>query len=263
MGPELILALLAGLFGLLIGSFLNVVIWRVPRGESLVSPGSACPSCGAPVRPRDNIPLVSWLVLRGRCRDCAAPISSRYPLVELATGLAFAGVVLVFQDDPWAWPAWWYLAAIGIALALIDLDVQRLPDPIVLPSYIVGIVLLGVATVFGPSDWHDALRGGIGMVVLFVLYAALAIAKPGGMGWGDVKLAGVLGGYLGWLGVGPLVVGSFAAFLLGGLWGIGVMLLGGKSRKSRIPFGPWMLAGAVVGVVAGEALWNAYMGVIS
>lgn len=128
------LTLLAGAFGLLVGSFLNVVVHRVPRGASVVKPRSACPACGAVIRPRDNVPVLSWLLLRARCRDCGAPISARYPLVEGLTAVLFVGVVLRFSPErPWSIPAFCYLAAIGVALALIDLEHHRLPDAIVLP----------------------------------------------------------------------------------------------------------------------------------
>ncbi|WP_179398144.1 prepilin peptidase [Demequina lutea] len=253
---------IAGILGVIFGSFLNVVIWRVPRGKSLVRPGSACPKCGANVLPRDNVPIVSWLLLRGACRACKAPISARYPLVEAGTAAAFVVVVLLFPHDPWAWPAWWYFAAIGIALAMIDLDVKRLPSVIILPSYVVGGVLISLAIALGPTSLADGARATIGMASLWALYALLATLKPGGMGWGDVRLAGVLGGYLGWLGVGSLVVGAFAAFLLGAVWSVGLMLLRGATRKSRVPFGPWMIVGSAVGVVWGESLWQAYLSLI-
>lgn len=253
---------IAGVLGVIFGSFLNVVIWRVPRGKSLVRPGSACPKCGADVLPRDNVPIVSWLLLRGACRSCKAPISARYPLVEAGTAAAFVVVVLLFPHDPWAWPAWWYFAAMCIALALIDLDVARLPNAIVLPSYAVGGILLSLAVAFGSASVADGVRAALGMVGLGTLYAILAIVKPGGMGWGDVKLAGVLGGYLGWMGVGALVVGGFAAFLLGGAWSVGLVLWRGATRNSRIPFGPWMIIGSAVGVVWGESLWQAYLSLI-
>lgn len=235
------------------------MIWRVPRGKSLVRPGSACPRCDAPVEPRDNIPILSWLILGAKCRTCKAPISARYPLVEAGTAVAFVGVVLVFADDPWAWPAWWYFAAVSIALAAIDIDLRKLPDAIVLPSYIVGAALVTLAIAFGASDVGDGVRATIGMGALWALYAFLWYVKPGGMGWGDVKLAGVLGGYLGWVGVGALVVGGFAAFLMGGLWSIGLLIWGSKTRKSKIPFGPWMIMGAAVGAVCGEPLWQGYL----
>src|SRR4051794_36713503 len=132
--PQLMLAGIVALFGLAVGSFLNVVIHRVPRGESLIRPGSHCPQCGAAVRKRHNIPVLGWLLLRGRCADCRTPISARYPLVEAGTAALFVAVAARFG---WSWqlPAYLYLAAVAVALAFIDLDVKRLPDTIVLPSY--------------------------------------------------------------------------------------------------------------------------------
>jgi leader peptidase (prepilin peptidase)/N-methyltransferase len=186
----------------------------------------------------------------------------RYPLVEAGTAIAFVMVVLLFADDPWSWPAWWYFASICIALALIDVDVRKLPSVIILPSYVVGGVLIALAIAFGSTSLADGLRATIGMAALWALYALLATIKPGGMGWGDVRLAGVLGGYLGWVGVGSLVVGAFAAFLLGALWSLGLMLLRGATRKSRVPFGPWMIIGAAVGVAWGETAWRAYLSLI-
>lgn len=246
----------------MIGSFLNVVIWRVPRGKSLVSPGSACPKCGAAVQPRDNVPIVSWVLLRAKCRSCKAPISVRYPLVEAGTAAVFAGVVVLFPHDPWSWPAWWYLGAIGLSLALIDIDVRRLPSVIILPAYVTGATLISLAIAWGSTSLADGIRATLGMAALWALYALLATVKPGGMGWGDVRLAGVLGGYLGWLGVGSLVVGAFSAFLFGAAWSVGLMVLGGATRKSRVPFGPWMIVGAAIGIVWGESLWRAYLSLI-
>jgi leader peptidase (prepilin peptidase)/N-methyltransferase len=260
----------AGLFGTLIGSFLNVVVYRVPRGLSVVAPPSACGSCHHQIRPYDNIPLVSWLVLRGRCRDCQAPISARYPLVELTGGVVFTIVTWRFGAEIFAAPsgtaaaaaalalvAFLYLAAISIALALIDLDVQRLPDVIVLPSYAVGVFLLGASALLS-GDLGALATAGIGMVGAFVLYLVLALARPGGMGMGDVKLAGVIGLYLGWLGLPELIVGVAAAFLLGGLAGI-VLLAVRRRAGTTMPFGPWMLLGAWVGAFAGPALADSYL----
>lgn len=264
-----------GLFGSLIGSFLNVVVFRVPAGRSIVSPPSACGSCGARIRGYDNIPVISWLVLRGHCRDCGASISPRYPLVELGTGLVFAGIT-VWALARWGTPvaldshavasllvtiAFLYLGAISIALALIDLDVHRLPDSIVLPAYLVGGLLLAAAGILS-GDPAALLRAAIGAAAMFLLYLALALAYPGGMGFGDVKLAGVLGLFLGFLGWGELVVGAFAAFVLGGLFSVVLLLARKASRRSGIPFGPWMLAGAWVGVVAGGAIAAGYLSLI-
>lgn len=261
---------LLGLFGTLIGSFLNVVVYRVPKGLSIVSPPSTCPVCGHAIRPRDNVPVLSWLLLRGKCRDCQAPISPRYPLVELGTGVFFALVTWwalsgVATGETIASPgvgllllAFLYLAAVSVALALIDLDTHTLPDKIVLPSYLVGAALLTLSSVLS-GDYGRLLTAGIGLVALWSLYLVLALAYSGGMGFGDVKLAGLLGLYLGWLGWGPLAVGAFGAFLLGGIFAIVLVVTKRVSRKGGIPFGPWMLAGAWVGVLAGEFIWHAYL----
>ncbi|GEA88805.1 peptidase A24 [Cellulomonas cellasea DSM 20118] len=254
------LVLVAALFGAAIGSFLNVVVWRVPRRESVVHPPSACPACGHEIRPRDNVPVVSWLLLRGRCRDCAAPISARYPLVEAGTAVLFA-LTAAWLGPSWALPAFLYLAAVAVALALIDLDTHRLPNAIVLPSYPVAAVLLALASANpgGASDWPALLRAAIGCAVLYAVYFLLVLVYPAGMGFGDVKLAGVLGLYLGWVGWGALVVGWFAAFVLGGVFGVALLLSGRAGRKTGIPFGPWMLVGAAVGLLAGEPLLDAYL----
>ena len=243
--------------GLLIGSFLNVVIWRVPRGESIAQPSSHCPDCGNPVRPRDNIPVVSWVLLRGRCRDCDAPISRRYPLVEAATGVVFAVMAVRFGFNP-VLPAYLYLAAIGVALWMIDLDVKRLPNAIVLPSYVVASALLAVASAV-TGEWGDLLRAGLGMAALYGFYFLLALIYPAGMGFGDVKLSGVLGLYLGYLGWAEVVTGGFLAFLLGGIAGIGLLLVRKAGRKSQIPFGPFMLLGALLAILWGGALADLYL----
>lgn len=267
----------AGLFGAVIGSFLNVVVQRVPSGVSLLRE-SRCPSCEAPVRPWQNVPVIAWLALRGRCAACDSPISARYPLVELGTAVAFAAV------------AWWaiavspmtagvsspsflgrstaeaavvtaaylYLAAISIALALIDIDTHRLPNSIVLPGYIVIPVLFAAACVLG-AEWASLLRAAIGGVALFAFYFVLRLVRPAGMGGGDVKLAGVLGLSLAWLGWGALAVGAFAAFLLGGVFGVALIAARRAGRKTAIPFGPFMLAGAWVGIIAGEAIARWYV----
>ena len=257
----LALAGACGLLGLLVGSFLNVVIARVPAGESVVHPGSRCPSCGQPVRARDNVPVLSWLLLRGRCRDCRARIPGRYPLVELLTAGVFVAVAVRFGPSA-ALPAFLYLAAISVALTFIDLDVHRLPDAIVLPSYVVSGLLLAVPALTGAS-WGAYGRAWAGAAILYGAYFALAFAYPAGMGFGDVKLAGVLGLHLGWLGWGHLAVGAFLAFLAGGLVGLALIALGRATRKSAIPFGPFMLLGALVAVELGDPILALYLGGMS
>jgi leader peptidase (prepilin peptidase)/N-methyltransferase len=206
---------------------------------------------------RDNVPVVSWLLLRGRCRDCDTRISVRYPLVEVSTAVVFAAMTarIGLQAEL---PAFLYLAAIGVALWMIDVDVKRLPDAIVLPAYPVAAILLTVAAL-AEGEWDSLIRAGGGMALLFGFYFLLAFIYPAGMGFGDVKLAGVLGLYLGWLGWGEVVTGGFLGFLFGGLVGLGLMLLGRAGRKSQIPFGPFMLAGALVAVLWGGALADLYL----
>jgi leader peptidase (prepilin peptidase)/N-methyltransferase len=249
MAPLLVVV---GALGLAVGSFVNVVIHRVPRAESLLRPGSRCPGCTAPIRPRHNVPVVSWLALRGRCARCGARISARYPLVELGTAALFVAVAARFGLDP-ALPAYLYLAAITVALAVIDLDVRRLPNAIVLPSYLIGLLLLLPA-----GDWWAAGRGLLAMAALFALYAALTLLYPGGMGFGDVKLAGLLGLYLGWLGWSPVLVGTFAGFVLGGLVGVALLLMRRATGKTAIPFGPSMLAGAMLALFAAGPIASWY-----
>lgn len=280
------LVVITGVFGLLIGSFLNVVAYRVPAHVSLMRE-SRCPHCDVAIKPWHNVPVLGWIVLRGRCSNCAAPISARYPMVEAVTGTVFALITWVGLTYPAVLGAsmrsatmgdsataggstaetialalvilaFLYFAAISIVLTLIDLDTHRLPNSIVLPGYGVASVLLTIAA-WLLGDWASLLRAAIGMIVLYALYFLLRLARPGGMGGGDVKLAGLVGIYLGWLGWGALAVGAFTAFLYGGVFGIALLLLRRAGRKTAIPFGPWMLLGAWTGVFAGESLGRWYV----
>jgi leader peptidase (prepilin peptidase)/N-methyltransferase len=253
-----LLVVFCGIVGLAVGSFLNVVVWRVPRGESVVSPPSACPACASAIRPRDNVPVAGWLLLRGRCRDCAEPISPRYPLVEVAAAALFVVMALRVGLDP-VLPAYLYLAAVGLALALIDVDTRRLPDVLTLPSYVVLAGLLGLATALG-SGSGDLVRALLGGLAMYAFYFTICFIAPAGMGFGDVKLAGVLGMATAWWGWGAWSVGLFAGFLLGGLWGLGLVALGRGGRKSKVPFGPFMLLGVLLAVLVGEQLADAYLG---
>ncbi|CAN5192028.1 A24 family peptidase [soil metagenome] len=270
----LILVALVGVTGLAIGSFLNVVVYRVPAGMSVVHPRSACPNCGHEISARENIPVLSWLMLRGKCSECAAPISKRYPLVELAGAAAFvlvgiwaAPTVAAASDAPTSIAAvlrlgaFLYLAAITVALAIIDIESHRLPNVIVLPGYAVGAALLGTAALLD-GDYVALGRMAAGAGILFAFYFLLAIISPRGMGMGDVKLAGVLGLFLGSLGWGQLAVGAGAAFVLGGVFSITLLIMKRVGRKGGIPFGPWMLLGAWVGIFAGQSIAGGYLAIM-
>ena len=255
--PQPMLLSIAGLLGLAVGSFLNVVIHRVPDGQSLIRPGSRCPHCGAAIRNRHNIPVLGWLLLGGRCADCRAPISARYPLVEAGTAALFVAVTVRFGLS-WELPAYLYLAGVAVVLAVIDLDTMRLPDAIVLPSYGVAVGLLTPAMV-AEGGWAAGVRSLIAAAALFALYYALATVH-GGMGFGDVKLAFLLGLYLGFLGWQFLAVGAFAGFVLGGVAGAVLLAAGRGTRKTKLPFGPSMLAGALLAIFAGAPIADWYLG---
>jgi leader peptidase (prepilin peptidase)/N-methyltransferase len=237
-----------------------VVIHRVPRGESVLRPASHCPACGQPIARRDNVPVLSWLALRGRCRVCQAPISLSYPAVELCTGVAFVAVAVRLDQLHLrsALPAYLYFTAIGIALSAIDLKHHRLPNAIVLPSYLViGVALAGSA--WWQHDWWALARAGIGAAGLAGFFLAVALSYPAGMGLGDVKLSGLIGAVLGYLSVAALVLGGFLGFLLGALVGVAVLASGRGGRKTAIPFGPFMVAGALLAIFIAAPLWRLYL----
>ncbi|QNO37770.1 prepilin peptidase [Protaetiibacter sp. SSC-01] len=266
-----LLATVVGVTGLSIGSFLNVVVWRVPRGVSIVRPASACPGCGAEIRARDNVPVLSWLLLGRRCRECRTAISARYPLVEAVTAIAFVVVALVFAPsileatDPSSvvaaslvLAAYLALAAISIALSAIDLELRRLPNPIVLTGFIAGVALL-VPALLIETRYDLLVSAGLGAAASFAFYLALALIGRGGMGMGDVKLAGVLGLYLGALGWAPLVVGVAAAFAVGAVAGVITLIVRRSVKDRSLPFGPWMFLGAWVGIFGGDAIAAGYL----
>lgn len=255
--------LLTGI-GLAVGSFLNVVIYRVPRGLSIVRPGSACPSCHATIQARDNVPVVSWLLLRGRCRGCRERISIRYPLVELLNAVVWLILgrwAWQSDDDIWLLPLLLVLGSAGIALSFIDLEHHRLPDVIVLPLYAVtvaGLVLVGV------MSGHWPLPAVVsGLAVWLVVIGGLWLATRGrGMGFGDVKLAPILGAVLGWVGIASALVGLMAAFAIGAVVGIGLMAARRAGRRSALPFGPFLFVGALLGLLVGEWCGAAYLDLV-
>jgi len=247
------LALLpAAAFGLLIGSFLNVVAHRLPAHKSLSMPASHCPSCEVPIKPYDNIPVLSWLVLRGRCRSCSEPIAARYPLVEAGTALLFAAVVAVHHADTAALVLGLVLVAFLVPIALIDLDYRIIPNRITAPAAIVAIAL-GIA--LDPGGEIERLIAG---VAAGAVLAAPALLRPGGMGLGDAKLVAVMGLFLG----AAVVPALFVAFIVGTLVGIVIIARKGmvQGRKTAVPFGPFLALGAVVGVLAGNELVSMYLG---
>ncbi len=240
------------ILGLAVGSFLNVVIYRVPRGESVVTPRSFCPECKTPIRERDNIPVVSWIVLRGRCRSCQTPISKQYPMVELACGALFAGTAARFGYQ-WDLPA--YLALFAGLLALSCIDAQRmiLPKNIVYPLTVVVAALLLLAAA-ETGNWHAYVVGICSAAGWFLVFYALYLPKQQLLGFGDVRLSLVLGLSLGWLGIGYVFLGFFAANLVGAV--VGAVLIANKrmERRSRIPYGVFLALGCAFAVFAGPVI---------
>ncbi len=251
---------IVALLGLCVGSFLNVVIARVPEGRSVVRPRSACPQCAHAIVWRDNVPVLSWVLLRGRCRRCAEPIPIRYPVVEMATAALFGLSAAVLGPVP-ELPAVLAFVAGGVALSAIDLDCFRLPTPLVWTTLGLVLVALGGATVI-EGDVVRLLVAVGGGAVLYGAFAAIAVAVPRGMGWGDVRLAAVLGVLLGWFGPGYVALGTMAAFVFGSVVGIVAAVAAGRFRRVRIPFGPSMVAGAFATVLWGDAVLSWYAGLL-
>ena len=241
---------LAVVCGLVIGSFLNVVAYRLPRGESLASPGSRCIDCGAPVRWYDNLPLVSWLILRGRCRACGTPISPRYPLVEALTAALYAAVVIAKGADEDVWLGIAFVTAL-VPIALIDLEHRIIPNVIVLPAAVAAVAILAVVD---PGELPEHLIAAAAAGGFFLL---AALAYPRGMGMGDVKLAAVMGLYLG-RAVGPALL---VALLVGSVVGVAVIARKGgrEGRKTAVPFGPFLALGGAVALFSGEGIVDWYL----
>jgi leader peptidase (prepilin peptidase)/N-methyltransferase len=242
---------LAAIGGLIVGSFLNVVAYRLPRGESLAHPPSHCPSCGEPIKPYDNIPVLSWLLLRGRCRNCKAAISPRYPLVEALTGVLYALVMWARWDDAAGIALGIVLVTVLIPIAIIDFEHRIIPNRITGPAAVVAIL---IGLLFDQDFVVEQLIAGAAAGGFFLL---AAIAYPRGMGMGDVKLAGMMGLYLG-RAVAPAI---FVALISGTVVGAFVIARYGakEGRKKGIPFGPWLALGSLVGVFAGDAIVDWYL----
>jgi leader peptidase (prepilin peptidase)/N-methyltransferase len=249
------LGLLVGfcaLLGLAVGSFANVVIHRVPLHQSIVSPRSSCPSCRTPIKERDNIPVVSWLLLRGRCRTCHTHIPARYPLVEVACAALFGGCAARFGYR-WDLPAFLVLFAGLLILSCIDLEHMLLPKKVVYPLTLLVAALLVLAA-GETGHWHAFFVGVACAAGWFVLFFAMNLASPRLLGFGDVRLSVVLGLALGWLGVGYVLLGFFAANVIGAVLGIALIATKKMTRTDRIPYGVFLACGCAVAVFAGPEL---------
>jgi len=251
---------ISALLGLLIGSFLNVVIWRVPRHESIVSPPSRCPGCEQLIRPYDNIPVLSWLILRGKCRNCKTKISARYPLVEAGTAILWGLLAWRFAGS-WALPAYLVLAGGLVVLSLIDLDTQLLPTRIVQPLTVSVVLLLAIGSAVegNMGDLTQAVLSGVAVYAIFWFTAAafLLLRNKRGLGGGDVNLSFVLGFSLGWVSPATAYLGIFLGFLFGSVVGIGLMVFGGRKLSSQLKFGPFLALGTLVALLLGPQILRA------
>jgi leader peptidase (prepilin peptidase) / N-methyltransferase len=241
------------IFGLIIGSFCNVVIYRLPQGKSIITPGSGCRSCTAPIHPWDNIPVLSYLLLRGRCRACKECISPRYLFVELTSGVLY---VLLWRRFGLTTPFAVYALFTSslLIIALIDLDHKIIPNIITLPGIAVGLGLSVWALPITP------LTSLFGLLVGGALFYLIAVVSKGGMGGGDIKLIAMIGAFLGWPGA---LFTIFSGALLGSLVGMMLMLLGKKGRKDKVPFGPFLSCGAILFMLCGDDLIQWYLNLLS
>lgn len=259
---------LALVVGASIGSFLNVVVYRLPAGLSLIHPPSRCPRCLTPLRKRENVPVLGWLMLKGRCAHCAAPISPRYPLVELITALLFLAAFIFFGVS-FTTLGYWILISWLLSLALIDLDTLTLPNPLTQSGLVLG---LGFQTILGFLSTASIVGGiqgligsaiaavmGIWLLDIITIVGSLALGKPA-MGGGDAKLFAMIGAWLGWQG---MLLSGFVACLLGAIVGGGAVALGLLDRQRPMPFGPFLALAALISVFWGQPMLSAYRSLFS
>jgi leader peptidase (prepilin peptidase)/N-methyltransferase len=249
----MMIEILIFVFGLIIGSFCNVVIYRLPLGKSIVTPGSQCRSCGKSIRPGDNIPILSYVLLKGCCRFCKEPISARYPIVEFVSAMLFLGLYSTFGLTlPFMIYA--LLASTLLVVALIDIDYKIIPNTITLPGIVIGL---------GLSIWAlpiTPLASLLGILMGGIFFYLIALISKGGMGGGDIKLIAMIGAFLGWQGAFFTIL---SGALLGSLVGVTLMLLGRKGRKDKVPFGPFLSAGAILFMLCGDDLIYWYLNLLS
>jgi leader peptidase (prepilin peptidase)/N-methyltransferase len=252
-------ALIFGIFGLVFGSFLTVVTYRLPRKVSVARGRSKCPSCNRVIAARDNVPVVSWVLLRGRCRNCGNPISPRYPLTELATAGLFVGAALAF-DRTLVEAMMAAFLAVMLAVAIIDVEHRIIPNRITYPAVVAFAVVIGIGDLAGGGV--DFLHALIGLGAYGGGLLLIALVSPRGMGMGDVKLAALVGLVMGSLALSRVAVAAGVAILAGGVGGI-VALLAGMSRKQALPFGPYLALGAGVATFVGPQIAHAYLRLVS
>jgi leader peptidase (prepilin peptidase) / N-methyltransferase len=243
-------------FGSAIGSFLNVCIYRMPRNMSIIAPASRCPSCNTPIRPYDNIPVLSYILLRGKCRVCKAGISLRYPAVEFLNAVLYALVLWRFGLE-WYTPAYFIFCSVLVVITFIDLDFQIIPDRITLPG--IGIGLLAGAFLMPDPFVRYTLLGIKASIIGFLagggLFYAIAVLSRGGMGGGDIKMMAMVGALMGWKSV---LLTTFLGSLTGAVIGLFLMISKGKGRKTKIPFGPFLGLGSLITLFFGQEIFNWY-----
>jgi leader peptidase (prepilin peptidase) / N-methyltransferase len=249
-----LLIIIAVVYGLIIGSFLNAWAWRQARDERIASGRSACPKCGHQIRAYDNIPVVSWLVLRGRCRDCGAPISWRYPAGEALTAVVF-GAIAAVDGLTWLLVPHLIFASTMILVSQVDLEIRIIPDAVILPAALIGLPLM---IILGDGPWWEwPVAGAAAAGVLFLVSEAYyRLRHVEGLGMGDVKMAFCMGVYLG----AAVIPALFLGFVGGAVVGVLVVALRKGGGKTAIPFGPFLAAGAIIALLVGQALIDAYLG---
>jgi leader peptidase (prepilin peptidase)/N-methyltransferase len=251
---EIPLFVVLGLFGLLFGSFLNVCISRLPAGESIVKPRSRCPSCRTEIAWYDNIPVVSYVILGGKCRKCRTHISARYPAIELATAIAFVLQGIYFGHDPWLLYSRLLFTALLVALFGTDLETQRLPNVLTYSGIVAGLV----SSVFLPPGIGSSLAGAVlgAAVLMFIRWLWRVWKGVDAMGLGDVKMLAMIGAFLGWRQVGVVL---FLASIAGAVIGVSLAMTRGRSMQSKLPFGTFLALAAFAASLVGEQLLNWYL----